>query len=234
MTAFLRLLKIFRVAARYRLDLLLPKQGRPWWLSLLLPLLMLFPKGELSRGQRLRHALEELGPIFVKFGQLLSTRPDLVPQDIVQELNHLQDNVAPFSGSEFTAIVEASLGRPVGEVFASFEPEPLASASVAQVHAATLPDGSEVVVKAIRPGIEGTINEDIALLYRLAALVQRFATDGRRLRPVEVVEDYQHTILNELNLQMEAANACQLRRNFDRSPLLYVPAVHWDYCTEQV
>lgn len=234
MAAFLRLLKILRVVASYRLDLLVNAQNLPLWVRVFLPLLAFFPKGDMNRGQRLRYALEKLGPIFVKFGQLLSTRPDLVPADIADELNHLQDNVTPFNGKEFTAIVESSLGRPVSELFASFDGEPLASASVAQVHAATLKDGQEVVVKAIRPGIEDTIVDDIALLFKLAKLVEKFAADGKRLRPVEVVEDYQHTILNELNLQMEAANACQLRRNFEGSPLLYVPEVHWDYCSTKV
>ena len=234
MMAFFRLLKIIRVAARYRLDLLIEIPQQPWWLRCAKPLLILFPKGDLSRGQRLRHALESLGPIFVKFGQLLSTRPDLVPQDIVNELNHLQDNVAPFDAAEFKDIVEQSLGESVEELFAEFSAEPLASASVAQVHTAKLKSGEDVVVKAVRPGIEHTINEDIALLFKLAELVERFSADGRRLRPVEVVEDYQHTILNELNLQMEAANACQLRRNFDQSPLLYVPKIHWDFCRQNV
>lgn len=234
MTALLRFLKILRVIVSYRLDQLLPKQKLPWFLRALLAPLCLLPNSKLTRGQRLRFALQDLGPIFVKFGQLLSTRPDLVAPDIVSELNHLQDNVAPFEGAKFTAIVEQSLGRSVAELFASFEPEPLASASVAQVHAAVLKDGRNVVVKAIRPGIESTIQQDIALLFKLASLVQRFSSDGKRLRLVEVVEDYQYTIINELNLQMEAANACQLRRNFSDSPMLYIPEVHWDYCSPEV
>lgn len=234
MTALLRFFKILRVIVSYRLDQLLPKQKLPWFLRVLLAPLCLLPNSKLTRGQRLRFALQDLGPIFVKFGQLLSTRPDLVAADIVTELSHLQDNVAPFEGAKFTAIVEQSLGRSVTELFASFETEPLASASVAQVHAAVLKDGRDVVVKAIRPGIESTIQQDISLLFKLAGLVQRFSADGKRLRLVEVVEDYQYTILNELNLQMEAANACQLRRNFSDSPMLYIPEVHWDYCSPDV
>lgn len=234
MTALLRFFKILRVIVSYRLDQLLPKQKLPWFLRVLLAPLCLLPNSKLTRGQRLRFALQDLGPIFVKFGQLLSTRPDLVAADIVTELSHLQDNVAPFEGAKFTAIVEQSLGRSVTELFASFEHEPLASASVAQVHAAVLKDGRDVVVKAIRPGIESTIQQDISLLFKLAGLVQRFSADGKRLRLVEVVEDYQYTILNELNLQMEAANACQLRRNFSDSPMLYIPEVHWDYCSPDV
>lgn len=182
----------------------------------------------------MRLALESLGPVFVKFGQLLSTRPDLIPDDITRELDKLQDRVTPFAGDTFTAMVEQSLGKPVHTVFATFEREPLASASVAQVHAATLPTGEQVVVKVIRPGIANVIEQDIVLMEWLAKLAERFVPDGRRLRPVEVVADYRHTIFDELNLQREAANTAQLRRHFEHSPMLYVPKVYWDYCRPQV
>src|SRR5690606_35779177 len=174
---FLRLLKILRVFARYRLDQLLPA-NIPVAARVLLVLFKLFPVPKLSRGERLRRACEDLGPIFVKFGQLLSTRPDLVPDDIVQELNHLQDNVAPFASDEFQRIVESSLGAPVTEVFASYDAAPLASASVAQVHTAVLKDGRDVVIKVIRPGIEKIIAQDVALLLLVARWVENNTLDG--------------------------------------------------------
>nr|WP_208022438.1 ubiquinone biosynthesis regulatory protein kinase UbiB [Aestuariicella hydrocarbonica] len=230
-----RFLKILFTALRYRLDELLPHHRLPWGLALLLKLTALLPASPQTRGQRLRYFLEDLGPVFIKFGQVLSTRPDLIPLDIVEELDHLQDNVAPFDKDQCREIIEAALGKPVGELFDDFDPEPLASASVAQVHTAKLKEsGQAVVIKVIRPGIETTIEKDIALMYLLAKLVQRFATDGQRLRPVEVVEEYEHTIFDELNLQREAANASQLRRNFAQSPMLYVPEVFWDYTRPNV
>jgi ubiquinone biosynthesis protein len=236
--ALLRLFTILRVLTFYRLDSELLSLQLPAALRFALrcsPLQWL-PRCDvqLSRGTRMRLVLEQLGPVFVKFGQLLSTRPDLVPQDIVSELDHLQDRVPPFASAEFVAIVEAALGKTIGEIFFSFEREPLASASVAQVHCAVLPGGEEVVVKVIRPGIASTIEKDLALMELLAQLVERFLPDGKRLRPVEVVLDYRHTIFDEMNLQREAANAAQLRRNFDQSPMLYVPKVYWDYCKPQV
>ena len=234
MKALFRLLQIIRIVIRYRLDLLLPREHLPLPARLLVSLLRLFPESTLGRGESLRRACEDLGPVFVKFGQLLSTRPDLVPPDIVEELDHLQDNVAPFDNQQFLQLVEGSLGASVDELFAEFDRQPLASASVAQVHAATLKDGREVVVKVLRPGIEPTIEQDVALMLVLARLLHRFSPEGRRLRPVEVVEDYRLTILDELDLQKEAANASQLRRNFATSPLLYVPEVCWDYCRRDV
>src|SRR5690606_12729816 len=149
----------------------------------------LFPEPKLNRGERLRRALEELGPIFIKFGQLLSTRPDLVAPDIIVELNHLQDNVTPFDSTHFRELVEAALDAKVGDIFLEYEQEPLASASVAQVHGAVLKNGQRVVIKIIRPGIEKVIAQDVRLLLWLAGLVERYSIDGRRLRPVEVVED---------------------------------------------
>ncbi len=233
MIVFFRLLKILRVFARYRLDQLLPA-NLPLAARILLIVFALFPKPKMSRGECLRRACEDLGPIFVKFGQLLSTRPDLVPGDIVLELNHLQDNVAPFANNEFQHIVETSLGDSVDTIFASFDKEPLASASIAQVHTAVLKDGREVVIKVVRPGIEKVIDQDIELLLLVAGWVEKNSLDGRRLHPVEIVEDYRTTIFDELDLQREAANASQLRRNFLNSPLLYIPEIYWDYTRANV
>ncbi|WKT60453.1 ubiquinone biosynthesis regulatory protein kinase UbiB [Microbulbifer thermotolerans] len=225
---------IARVFLRYRLDQLLPAARRPLWLRGLLSPLKLMPESRLSRGARLRRALEELGPIFVKFGQLLSTRPDLLPADIVEELDRLQDKVPPFPSEECVALIEQALGASVDELFADFDRAPLASASVAQVHSAVLLSGEQVVVKVLRPGIEKIIEQDLRLLAVIARWIERWVPDGRRLRPVEVVEDYRHTIEGELDLVREAANGTQLKRNFANSPLLYVPEVYWDYTRQNV
>ena len=183
-----------------------------------------------NRGERLRLALQELGPIFVKFGQAVSTRRDLLPEDIAEELAKLQDRVPPFPGSVARAAVEKAHGRSVTETFAAFDETPLAAASIAQVHAAKLLDGTEVVVKVLRPGMREVIQRDLEVLYALARLAQRYWSESRRLRPVEVVGEYEKTILDELDLMREAANASQLKRNFAGSDLLYVPEVYWDYC----
>jgi ubiquinone biosynthesis protein len=187
-----------------------------------------------SRGERLRLALEELGPIFIKFGQALSTRRDLLPADIADELAKLQDRVPPFDGAVAKAAIEKSLGASVGEIFATFEERPLAAASIAQVHAATLKDGREVIVKVLRPGMRERIDRDIEVMYALASLVARYVPDAERLRPVEVVREYDKTIHDELDLLREAANAKQIRRNFAGSDLLYVPEVHFDLCRIEV
>lgn len=234
MFRFVRLLKINRVFLRYRLDSFFRHQPLPWAIKLLLAPLGILPEPEASRGKRLRAALEELGPVFVKFGQLLSTRPDLIPTDICEELEYLQDRVPPFPSEQFISAVENALGAKIDTLFRSFEHRPLASASVAQVHAAVLPDGREVVVKAVRPGIEAIIEQDCHLLLGIARMIERYLPDGRRLRPVEVARDYRSTILDELNLQREAANTVTLRRNFEDSALLYVPEIYWPYCLEQV
>lgn len=189
---------------------------------------------ELGRGVRIRRALEDLGPIFVKFGQILSTRRDLLPDDISLELARLQDRVPPFPGKEAMAILEKAYGQPLNEIFAEFNPEPLASASIAQVHAARLLDGTEVVVKVLRPDIEPVIRRDIGLLYIIAENLQRYWSEGRRLRPVEVVQEFEKTILDELDLMREASSATTIRRNFAGSDLLYVPEVHWPYCRRRV
>ena len=233
-----RLLRIQRVVIRYQLDDLLFALPLPLWARVLryvLPWRWL-PRRDLllSRGARLRLALEELGPIFIKFGQLLSTRRDLLPTDIADELARLQDQVPPFDPAQSQALIESQLGAKVSEVFARFDAQPLASASVAQVHAAQLKTGEEVVVKVIRPGLKPVIEQDIAWLFLLAKLAEKSSADARRLRPVEVVSDYEKTIYDELDLLREAANASQLRRNFEGSPLLYVPQVYWDYCRPKV
>jgi ubiquinone biosynthesis protein len=187
-----------------------------------------------SSAERLRLALEELGPIFVKFGQAVSTRRDLLPPDIADELAKLQDRVPPFPGAEARAAIEASLGRAVGELFAAFDEQPLAAASIAQVHVARLKDGREAVVKVLRPGMRAQIGRDLEVLYTLAGLAERWSDIARRLKATEVVREYEKTILDELDLMREAANASQLRRNFTGSALLYVPEVHWDLCRADV
>ncbi len=231
-----RLLRIGYIFSKYRLDELVHKSPLPLRIKLLFSLspARLFPQSNLPHAERLRLALEELGPIFIKFGQMLSTRRDLLPDDFADELQKLQDQVPPFDGAAAVAIIEQALEQPVGELFTAFDPEPLASASVAQVHTATLPTGEQVVVKVIRPGIHGIIKQDIGLLFMLARLAEKYSADGRRLRPVEVVADYQHTIFNELDLLIEAGNTSQLRRNFQDSPVLYIPQVYWDYTRQNV
>jgi len=231
-----RLIDITRITSRYRLDTLIEKQALPRGLRLLLRFgpWRLRPVPAIERGERIRLALEQLGPIFIKFGQMLSTRGDLLPADIIVQLAKLQDQVPPFAEDRAIAIIERALQQSIDQLFAEFSAKPLASASVAQVHAATLHSGEAVVVKVVRPGIEKTIHQDIALLLTLARAVEKYLPEARRLRPVDVVEDYRHTIIDELDLQREAANGSQLRRNFEHSPLLYVPAVYWDYTRRNV
>jgi ubiquinone biosynthesis protein len=190
--------------------------------------------GSAARGARLREALETLGPIFVKFGQVLSTRRDLVPLDIADELAKLQDRVPPFASELAVAEVERSLGKPIAELFSSFEETPVASASIAQVHLGRLHDGSEVAVKVLRPRVEAAVARDLALLETAAGLVERGYADGRRLKPREVVAEFARHLDEELDLMREAANAAQLGRNFDGSPLLLVPKVYWDLCAQRV
>ena len=187
-----------------------------------------------ARGERLRLTLEELGPIFVKFGQALSTRRDLLPNDIADELAKLQDRVPPFDGAIAIASIEKAFGLPIGGIFAGFETLPLAAASIAQVHLATLKGGPEVVVKILRPGMREIIDLDLEVLDYLAGLADEYWPEARRLRPVELVSEYRKTILDELDLLREAGNAAQLKRNFAGSALLYVPEVHWDYCRVNV
>ena len=202
-------------------------------------LLYLLPWNWMRRSQppravRLRRTLEDLGPIFIKFGQILSTRRDLLPEDIADEFASLQDRVPPFPGEIAARIVRDALKRPVEDMFSEFAREPLASASIAQVHAARLRDGREVVVKVVRPGIERIIRRDVSLLHLVADLAHRYWPDARRLHPREVVAEYEKTILDELDLLREAASASQLRRNFDGSDLLYVPEMHWELTRRRV
>ena len=236
MTRLQRLFRIAWVFCHYRLDTFLPLAELPVPLKVffLLAPWHLFPKPKLDRGDRLRLAFEELGPVFVKFGQILSTRRDLLPDDMALSLKNLQDRVPPFPGDVAQGIIEKSLGASVSELFAEFSREPMASASVAQVHAATLLDGREVVVKVIRPDIERVIRQDLALMYMMAGLLERYWSEGRRLHPVEVVADYDSTIHDELDQQREAANASQLRRNFENSSLIYIPSIDWDYTRKSV
>jgi len=228
-----RLLQIQRVLVRHGLDeiVLATHLFRPFrYVFYLSPATWFERRRGGSRGERIRLALEELGPIFVKFGQALSTRHDLLPGDIAEELEKLQDRVPPFPGIEARAIAERAYGRPLSEVFEEFDEQPLAAASVAQVHLAKLRTGEEVVVKVIRPGVREKIERDLEVMYAIARLALDYAADGHRLRPVEVVQEYEKTILDELDLMREAANAAQLKRNFAGSELLYVPEVYWDYC----
>ncbi len=236
MSAVLRASKIGRVLIRYRLDDLLDGTPAERWLKLARPFVPRASRevAALSRGARLRLALQELGPIFVKFGQILSTRRDLMPPDIAIELSLLQDRVAPFDGHIARAIVEASLGQDVREAFEHFDTTPLASASIAQVHAARLPGGREVVVKVLRPDIEKQIDGDIALLNSIATLVERAHPNADKIRAREVVREVQSTLAAELDLQREGANASVIRRFWKDSPDLYVPEVIWSHTAERV
>ncbi len=229
-----RLIRIVHIGLRYGLDELIPGHERVRGMRLVLRSLPFRRVLSEPRAVRLRKALEALGPIFVKFGQILSTRRDLLPPDIADELARLQDQVPPFSAGEVVSIIERVYGMPVDEVFATFEREPAASASVAQVHLGRLPDGAEVAVKVLRPGISSIIKEDLALLHAGASLIEWLWADGKRLRPHDVVDEFSKHLEVELDLLREASNASQLRRNFIDSPLLLVPEVYWDYCTSEV
>lgn len=227
-----RLLKILRVLFVERIDELLPQPKR----GLLKGLAWFIPavRTKRCRGERLRDALQTLGPVFVKFGQMLSTRRDLLPPDIAVPLAELQDRVKSFSGSLSKSIIEKNLGCTVDEVFSEFSPEPIASASVAQVHAARLKTGEEVIVKVIRPGVEKVIEEDLKLMMTIAKFVEKNFIDGKRLKLLQVVSDYRMTILDELDLMREAANTALIRRNFTNSTICYVPQIYWDYTRRDV
>ena len=230
----LRLFRIQRVLVRHGLDDII---SATHFLRPLRYLFRLFPRRvdrSAPLGVRIRLALEELGPIFVKFGQAVSTRRDLLPPGIADELAKLQDRVPPFPADEAIAILDASYGRSVHDVFARFDREPLAAASIAQVHSASLQDGTEVIVKLLRPGVRALIEQDLDVLYALADFADRYWAESRRLRPLDVVSEYEKTIIDELDLMREGANAAKLKRNFDGSDLLYVPEVYWDYCRPEV
>ncbi|HTL15367.1 MAG TPA: ubiquinone biosynthesis regulatory protein kinase UbiB [Thermomonas sp.] len=240
MKSALRALRIGRVLLRYRLDDLLDGTPAERWLRLMRPFVPRASRdvASLPRGARLRLALQALGPIFVKFGQILSTRRDLVPPDIAEELTQLQDRVAPFDGERARAMVEQALGRPAAEAYARFDTVPLASASIAQVHAATLhPDANgvsrEVVVKVLRPDIGRQIAADIARLKGVAGIVDRTHPAADKIRPREIVAEIENTLAAELDLQREAGNASLLRRNWAGSPDLYVPEVIWSHTAER-
>ncbi|WP_028491284.1 ubiquinone biosynthesis regulatory protein kinase UbiB [Thioalkalivibrio sp. ALE19] len=232
----LRLWTIARVLVRYRLDVILftLKPLRPLSFLLYLAPWNWFRRTRGTRGERIRRALEDLGPIFIKFGQMLSTRRDLLPDDIAVELARLQDRVPPFPADRARAVIEAELERPVDIAFAEFSDTPLASASIAQVHEARLQDGREVVVKVVRPGILKTIRADLEVMHTIAALADRYWSEARRLRPREVVDEYEKTVTDELDLIREGANAAAIHRNFADSHLLYIPEIIWDYTRQSV
>jgi ubiquinone biosynthesis protein len=229
-----RILTIQRVLVKYGLDEFIKKT------HLLRPLRFVFyllPRRRDTSaplGERIRLALEELGPIFVKFGQAISTRRDLLPPDIADELAKLQDMVPPFPAEQAIAILNAAYGDPVEQVFQRFDVEPFAAASIAQVHTAQLPNGTEVIVKLLRPGVQEQIERDLDVLRMLAGLADRYWEHGKRLKPLEVVAEYEQTIIDELDLMREAANTAQLKRNFAGSDMLYVPDIYWDYCRPEV
>ncbi len=232
----LRLLHINYVLARHGLDdiIFAIHLFRPFRFLIFLMPWNWIVRNRAPRGQRIREALEDLGPIFIKFGQMLSTRKDLLADDVAEELTALQDRVPPFDGARAQQLIEEAYGVGVEEYFDDFNPEPLASASIAQVHTAKLKDGKEIVIKVLRPNIMPVIKRDIALLFIIARLAERYSKDARRLRAVEIVQEYEKTILDELDLMREAANASQLRRNFENSQTLYIPEIYWDYTRRNV
>ncbi|WP_423194904.1 MULTISPECIES: ubiquinone biosynthesis regulatory protein kinase UbiB [unclassified Cupriavidus] len=238
MTRLLRLCKILFVVLYYGLDELVLSGFKDRKIRFLVRVITIGRRLDLPRGERLRLALTALGPIFVKFGQVLSTRRDLMPPDIADELALLQDQVPPFDSAIAVRIIERSLGRPLEELFVHFEQQPVASASIAQVHFATLRGGPnhgrEVAVKVLRPGMLPVIDSDLALMRDMATWLERVWADGRRLKPREVVAEFDKYLHDELDLMIEAANASQLRRNFQDTNLLLVPEVFWDWCTSTV
>ncbi len=234
MRTLLRLLTIQRVLVRHGLDEIITATHifRP-----LRFFFYLFPRRRdrsAPLGERIRLALEELGPIFVKFGQAVSTRRDLLPREVADELAKLQDRVPPFPAKEAVAILDEAYGQSVDEVFARFDFEPFAAASIAQVHTAALDDGTEVIVKLLRPGVREQIQRDLDVMFVVAGLADRYWENSKRLRPLELVGEYEKTVIDELDLMREGANAAQLKRNFEGSDMLYVPEVYWDYCRPEV
>ena len=229
-----RLLFIVFTIYRYGLDELALSNFRQRWVRVLVRVITASRRLDAPRGVRLRMALEKLGPIFVKFGQVLSTRRDLIPPDLADELAQLQDNVPPFPPALARQLIEKAYGRRIEDVFASFESEPVASASIAQVHFATLKDGREVAVKVLRPNMLSVIDDDLSLMRTIAVWVERLSADGKRLKPREVVAEFDNHLHDELDLIREAANAAQLRRNMQGLNLVMVPEMHWELCTQTV
>ncbi|SFB68069.1 2-octaprenylphenol hydroxylase [Polaromonas sp. OV174] len=219
---------------RFGLDELVLSSFEKPWVRLLTRVVSVGRNLKAPRGERLRQALEQLGPIFVKFGQVLSTRRDLLPPDIADELAHLQDRVPPFDSAVAVAIIEKSFGKPLDRIFQNFERTPVASASIAQVHFATLPDGREVAVKVLRPNMVGAFKKDLALMRMMAGWLERASADGKRLKPREVVAEFDKYLHDELDLLREASNAAQLRRNMHSLNLVMIPEMHWDYCMPDV
>ena len=234
MSRLFRGLFIVWTVLRYGLDeLVLSSFERPW-IRLLTRVVSVGRNLKAPRGERLREALESLGPIFVKFGQVMSTRRDLLPPDIANELARLQDRVPPFESSVAVAIIEKAFGRPLDRIFSTFEQTPVASASIAQVHFATLPDGREVAVKVLRPSMKVAIEKDLALMKMMAGWVENASADGKRLKPREVVAEFDKYLHDELDLLREASSAAQLRRNMEGLNLVMIPEMHWDYCMPDV
>jgi len=229
-----RLVFIVFTLLRFGLDELALSSFPQPWVRFLVKCITLGRKLDAPRGVRLRMALERLGPVFVKFGQVLSTRRDLLPADLADELAQLQDNVPPFAAAQARQLIEKAFGRKIEDVFASFDAEPVASASIAQVHFATLKDGREVAVKVLRPNILSVIDDDMALLRTVAAWVDKLSADGKRLKPREVVAEFDNYLHDELDLVREASNASQLRRNMSGLNLVMIPEMHWDLCTQTV
>lgn len=230
---WLRIWLIGWLIIRFRLDALLPRGVLPWWLKWALLGQLILPNPKTPGPVRLLRFFEALGPVFVKLGQILSTRRDLFPAEYADALSQLQDQVPPFSSTQAITEVERGLGQPIDTLFAKFDVTPLASASIAQVHVAQLHSGEEVVVKIIRPRIERVIRKDLSWMKAFARWFER-VPEIRRLRPMAVVKDFEQTLLDELDLMREAANTAHLRRNFADSDLLYVPEVYWDYCANNV
>ena len=229
-----RLVVICVTVLRFGFDELALSSFRQPWVRLLVRVITIGRRLDRPRGERLRLGLERLGPIFVKFGQVLSTRRDLLPADIADELARLQDRVPPFPAEIARAIVERAFGKPLDAIFTSFDAEAVASASIAQVHFAVLKSGREVAVKVLRPGMLEAIDDDVALMRQLARWVERFSADGKRLKPRQVVAEFDNYLHDELDLVREAANAAQLRRNMQDLGIVMVPEMVWEYCTQSV
>ena len=230
----LRLITIQRILVGYRLDELLDKVPV---LKSFKYFFILVPRKiskDSSLGERIRKALEELGPIFVKFGQVVSTRRDLLPEEIANELAKLQDQVTPFSKSQALEILDAAYDKSIDQIFKKIDDEPLAAASIAQVHGAKLSDGKDVIIKILRPNIQTQIVKDISALYIIARSLEKFWSESEQVKPTEIVKEYEKTIINELDLKREAANAARLKNNFSKSEMLYVPEIYWDYCRTNI